>query len=405
MMRKFIICTLYLLSVECVVAQLSILEYVDAVMEYSHAIASAEASVEGADAEYMVAKCGMLPALSLSSDATFGFTNDGTSWSLRADVVQPIYNGGGKAALAKQRESQLMRSESMLERSVLDVRYEAEVTYLTLSRAEIYLQAMRDYVAIVQTLKSVAKHRFEEGYTSKSDLLQVESRLSDGEYLLSEAEQRWRIARHNFNILRGEESATDVELSDGIFDVCMMPVREDIKEIVEHHPDYLAAMATRESAIYGLDVRRAGYLPSLNAGLFGLCHPTANGRTDGGVLLSLNVPIFHFMERREAMRSARSVLTSAELQLDEVVDNITLNESNGWANLEYSHRRVEAVQRNLDIARENLEISTYSYREGVATILDVLQAQISWLQIYENAIAAEYDYAVAIASYRYIVGK
>ena len=65
---------------------------------------------------------------------------------------------------------------------------------------------------------------------------------------------------------------------------------------------------------------------------------------------------------------------------------------------------MEAVQRNLDIARENLDISTYSYREGVATILDVLQAQISWLQIYENAIAAEYDYAVAIASYRYIVG-
>ncbi|MBO7199150.1 MAG: TolC family protein, partial [Alistipes sp.] len=54
---------------------------------------------------------------------------------------------------------------------------------------------------------------------------------------------------------------------------------------------------------------------------------------------------------------------------------------------------------------ENLVISTYSYREGLSTVLDVLQAQISWLQAYSNAIAAQYDYAVAIAAYEYVVSK
>ena len=405
MIRKFVVCTILILSTNAIRAQLTIAEYVDVVMEYSHTIARAVATVEGAEAEYRVAKCGMLPAVSLSSDATFGFVEDGTTWSLRADVVQPIYNGGGRSAVVKQRERLFTRAESALDGSVLAVRYEAEVTYLLLSRAEIYRQAMRDYVAIVERLREIVKHRFEEGYTSKSDLLQVESRLSDGHYLLSEAEQRWRIALHNFNLLRGEAAATDVALSEGIFDSFAMPKREDVALIITDHPDYLSAMATLESAQYGVAVRRAEYLPSINAGLFGLCNPTMKGSADGGVLLSLNIPIFHFMERREAMRSARSEVTISDAQLAEVVDNITQNESNGWANLEYSHMRVEAVQRNLEVARENLEISTYAYHEGVATILDVLQAQISWLQIYENAIAAEYDYAVAIASYRYIVGK
>jgi outer membrane protein TolC len=41
----------------------------------------------------------------------------------------------------------------------------------------------------------------------------------------------------------------------------------------------------------------------------------------------------------------------------------------------------------------------------MATILDVLQAQISWLQIYSNAISAQYDYAVAVAAYSYVVGE
>ena len=99
------------------------------------------------------------------------------------------------------------------------------------------------------------------------------------------------------------------------------------------------------------------------------------------------------------------IYRGAELAVDEVVDEITLNESNGWTNLQLTNRRVDATKRNLEVAQENLDISTYSYREGLATILDVLQAQLSWLQIYQNAISAQYDYAVAISAYRYIVAE
>ncbi|MBO7189018.1 MAG: TolC family protein [Alistipes sp.] len=397
MIRQLIIGTLFTLSTSIASAQLSLQEYVDMVVAYSHTIASAEAKVDGADAEYRIAKRGVLPTVSLSSDVP--------DLDVGVDILQPIYNGGRNTALTRQREWGIVEAEQSLERSMLDVRYDAEVAYWSLSRAEMYHRAMCDYIAIVQTLKSVAQHRFDEGYTSKSDLLQVESRLSDAEYLLSEAEQRWIVALHRFNILRGEIATTNVLLSEGIFDNYEMPTREDVAMIVENHPDYLRAVAGRESARYSIDLRRAEYLPKVNLGLFGRWQPTLDGSANGGVMLSLNTPIFHFMERRDAIRSAESNYTSAQLQIADVVDEIVLNESNGWANLEYTHRRVEAVQRNLDIAQENLEISTYSYREGVATILDVLQAQISWLQIYENAIAAEYDYAVAIASYRYIVGK
>ena len=104
------------------------------------------------------------------------------------------------------------------------------------------------------------------------------------------------------------------------------------------------------------------------------------------------------------MRVARSEAQRAEQAHDNLRDDISLDESDGWTNLQLTRTRVDATRRNLELARENLDISTYSYHEGMATILDVLQAQISWLQIFENAIAALYDYAMAISSYNYIVG-
>ena len=83
-------------------------------------------------------------------------------------------------------------------------------------------------------------------------------------------------------------------------------------------------------------------------------------------------------------------------------DDIVREEMNGWTALVQSRAQVDATEESLRIAAENLSISTYSYGEGLATILDVLQAQLSWIQLYSNAIRAHYNYAVAVSDYQRI---
>jgi outer membrane protein TolC len=128
-------------------------------------------------------------------------------------------------------------------------------------------------------------------------------------------------------------------------------------------------------------------------------------RLDGGVMLSFSTPIFHFGERKHAVAAVRSDYLREINAIEAVVDRITLDESDTWTNLCSTYDRANTAQRNLAIAQENLVISTYSYREGLATILDVLQAQLSWLQTYTNTITAQYDYAVAVAAYDYVTCK
>ncbi len=66
---------------------------------------------------------------------------------------------------------------------------------------------------------------------------------------------------------------------------------------------------------------------------------------------------------------------------------------------------MSAATRSLNIASENLEISTYSYNEGLVSIVDLMTAQISWMQLYTNAINSEYSYQLALASYQKVVGR
>lgn len=413
MIRRLFIVLVFLLCILDVSAQITIADYVVDVVEYSHLVKNAAAMADGVEAEMKRVRKDYLPALSVSSDASYTFRNRDEKgqldWVMRADVHQPIFDGGRVRAEATRTEYLWNKSQSLVQQSLLDERYNAEVAYWSLSRAEIYCNTMNHYLDIVEQLRDVVAHRFNEGYTSKSDLLQVDSRLSDVQYQLSQAEQRRLVALHNFNVMRGADPELSVVLIDSINDTLSMPTRVAISDVVATHPSYVAAVSEREAARYGVKVRRASYLPSVNVGLFGVWQPkgiTMSGAgtyIDGGVVISLSAPIFHFMERRDAMSVARSEHRRAELAVDDIKDNIALDESNGWANLVATRQRVDAARRNLEIAHQNLEISTYSYQEGVVTILEVLQAQLSWLQIYQNAISAQYDYAIAIASYRYII--
>lgn len=408
-------CISLLLSLCCIYssyAQVDVEQYLQSVMDYSHTLAAATAATEGADADLRRARKGYLPSLDMDRDASFSFRKDGNqrrlSWTMRADISQPIFDGGSVRARAKQAEARYGVVESRERGAMLDVEYEAVAAYWRLSRADIYLRAMATYRDIVLSLSDVVRRRYDEGYTSKSDLLQVESRLSDAEYLYSSAEQQRLVALHAFNVLRGEAPTLDVTLRESILDTMYRPRREVFEDVVERHPDYAASLSESAYARWGVRATWAEFLPSINLGVFGIWQPNmpnvkgAGTRLDGGVALSFRTPIFHFGERRVALRSARSAQRIAALGVEDVVDRISLEESDGWTNILSTEARVEAARRNLELARENLDISTYSYHEGLATILDVLQAQLSWLQIYENAIAAHYDYALAIAAYRRI---
>lgn len=415
MICRLLICVISIIAPCVVSAQITLNDYTQSVLLYSHELMDKSLALQGSRASELAVKKGYLPIFALARELTIDVRNPAIgrrwNWLTRLDVSQPIFRGGAVRAAAKQVELVYDIAELDRETTRLFVRYTAEVTYWSLSRAEGYLDAMEDYVGIVASLRDVVAERYGEGYIAKSDLLQVESRLSDAEYQLSEAKQKRDIALHNFNILIGAEPTTLAMLAESIFEGVTMPMREQMAYILERHPDYKSSQLEVDNAFWAVRAARAKFLPQIEVGLYGLLQPSTPHvkggglRLDGGLLFSFSTPLYHFGERKHVVSAVHSGYLRRVNAVTEVVDRITQDESDTWTNLCATHDRVLAIEKNLSIASENLTISTYSYREGLATVLDVLQAQLSWLQIYTNAIAARYDYAIAIAAYRYVVCK
>ncbi|MBO5235443.1 MAG: TolC family protein [Alistipes sp.] len=413
-MKRCLMTVTLVITVLTAQAQITLDEYRASVMEYSWTLKNRNSQSEEARENMGRAKTGFLPSLAANGSFSVQFRHiEGVrrwDFALQPQIIQTLYAGGAVRAAwkgAKLDYDIALCNEAF---AMLDVRYAADYAYWTLSAMAQYFESVRRYVEIIRSLKEVVDARFAEGYIAKGDVLQIDSRLSEAEYELSVAEQNYSVAMHNFNILRGERLDAEVLLAQTIRDSIPLPSRVPVENIVASRPDYAAADLMRRRAEVAVRSARAPFNPQIGVGVGGGWAPYSPNRTgqtqiNGSLFAQVSVPIFHWGERHRVVAAAREHARQSGFAQSQLYDDIMREEMNGWITLVDSNAQVSTSMRSMLIARENLEISTYSYSEGVTTILDVLQAQISWLQLYTNTITAQYNYAVAVSDYERITAR
>ena len=395
-------------------AQISIDEYRHEGLSRSLEVQSSVVESERAYAESRVERTEFLPELAADGRFTTAFKRDDGAdlwgFSIEPRIEQIVYAGGRVRAAYRQSVLRYAMTQQEQEQVKLDVRFAADDAYWGVSAMQLYLAATEEYVNIIRSLYDAVQERYREGYVAHGDLLQVEVRLSDAEFSRIAIKKSYDNALHRFNNLRREPDSLAVVLTSSIIDSLAMPVRVTLGEIMQRRPDVMAAQQSVDVAEYGVRITQAKYNPSLSAGVSGSWQtysPNHSAKTywDGALVVGLNVPIFHWGERRHAVAAARRGVELQEIHLEELHEEISLEEADGWSALVSSYSQMQSSLKNVDIASRNLAISTYSYQEGQATVLDVLQAQISWIQIYTNAITARYNYAVAWSAYNRITAQ
>lgn len=390
-------------------SQITLSEYRQSVYDTSPELANAVALKEQSYSAMRQERTSFLPKLSASGSVKTALrrsTAGDKFWgfAMQPSINQTIYGGGVVRAAFNQAMTGYESSQYNEQAVMLYMRYAADYAYWNLSAQQLYKAATDEYVAIIKSLYRVVQERFSEGYVAKSDVLQVEARLSDAEYSQIALQNNYDVALHSFNNLRSAAQTSDVILLESIIDSIPMPRRVSAEELAARRPDIQMAELAIRSAQWGTKITRSAYNPQINAGISGSWHtftPNLSNKTyvDGAATISLSVPIFHWGERRYAVARARADERIAENNLENALDDMLQEEADGWSALNNSYSQMQSSLKNLQIAGENLSISTYSYQEGQATVLDVLQAQISWIQIYTNAITARFNYAVAVSAY------
>ncbi|MBP3356766.1 MAG: TolC family protein [Rikenellaceae bacterium] len=400
---------------------LSVADYRAAVLEYSFSLKEARQRSVQAGELAGKARTGLLPRLTAVGEFDLSFRREEHAtergpvrarpyaFDLRPTVVQTIYGGGAARNAWQQARVQSLGALCDEEFTALEVAYAAEYAYWNYSMNRAVVEAVSQYVELIEALGKVIENRFEEGYIGRSDVLMIETRLNDARYQLIEAEHNLGLSLHNFNVLMGADPDREPLLSEDIMDRDSMPVRMPLPEVLARRPDYQAAGLAAISERYAEKIVAAGYLPSLTGGVTGVWQnvsPNLRGETTvtGMAYLRVNIPIFMWGERRRSLGAARAATLRSEYAANRMRDEILQEETDAWTALVESYMQVTTSYNSLSLARENLDLSTFSYNEGLVPIVDVMTAQISWIQLFSNTINANYHLKLALAGYRRACG-
>lgn len=397
--------------------------YQQKVLEYSRQIMQSSEERAAMQEALKAAKTGFFPAVDFTGsyqyrinkyDLDFGsgmaIEMDHNTYSVGASVSQPIYAGGKiynsyKAAQVQSRIAQ--EAETLTTDNVI---YSADVNYWTAAAHKSMYQVMCQYVDIVQQLEQVLATRFDDGQISKTDLLQVQSRLKEAEISRSSAYREYQIALQNLNALMGANPLQEIELADSITAQLELPQQVGAEAALQNRPDFAISQLNIAYQQRQINLSKAKYNPSLSIGFQGTWGtPMLNVKGSDQLwtptlFASLKIPLFHWGARFKEVNSQKALLRSKEYALDHARDQITKEVANAWTSLTENTKQIAVAQEACEIAEENLELNTFSYNEGKLPILDVLSAQLSWIQSYSSLIQTWYQQKVSLAQYNKVTG-
>ena len=396
---------------------LSVEQYRQKVLEYNQDIQKSQQAVNGALYSLKGIRTGFFPKLDITGNYSYQLEKveflPGTdlkhdNYGVEAGLVQNVYSG---SAVRKQYDVAKLQhaiAQLSVEHTVDNMIYAADVSYWSVAANRNLYELSEQFVQIVRELYEIVNKRFEEGAISKTDVLMVQNRLKEAELQLNTNSTNYKTALQSLNIM-GVEPDAAVVLTDSIQKVLWVPKQEGLNKALERRADYQSAIMGIEMAKLQTDMARSKYLPQLAVGIkekYGTTLLNVDGKAQWATTAyaQINIPVFHWGEMRQNVRLSRTQEWTKELERSQLKDQVSKELNNAWVNVIEISKKLEIVYSSLDIAKDNLTLNTFSYNEGKLPIIDVLSAQVSWLQAYTNVVSVNYQYKVALAEYAKALG-
>lgn len=380
---------------------LSLDDYISQMESHNRELQQKRSAELAANYNRKVVNSGYLPQVSGSAEYSYNPENNSDSYGVGATIEQNVYSGGAVRQGLKRADLNLQSSTWQVAVQEQQVRYMAEISYWQGVANQDLCNVADNYLAIVNNLLKLVNKRYEQGAISKTDLLVVEQQQIAAMQRRISAYESLGVALRQINYNRGVEPDMNIKLADTL-PLPFVPVTfAKFHDILAQSPEYSVALVEYQTTQIETKLGNSSYFPSLKAGVSGYY---SDADFSPAAYVKLSIPIFHFMERRKVELMNRESENIALAQVEKVGEQLALALSNAKLKIIKLQEKWSLVNSSLSVATDNLRLNTISYEEGKLPIVDVINAQASWLDSYTNVIQYNYNFMVALSEYARLVG-
>jgi outer membrane protein TolC len=195
-----------------------------------------------------------------------------------------------------------------------------------------------------------------------------------------------------------------------------LPTLPEVQErAARDNPDLRAALESVKEADHDVTGARAGYLPSLTADYFygiDAAHFAANSVVNGqkfsnlgsSVVGTLSLPIWNWGTTQSRVKQAELRRAQAKRELSLAQRKLLAEIQSLYAEADTSSSELAGLNRSAELAGESLRLTTLRYKNGEATVLEVVDAQTTFSAANSAYQDGAVRYRVALANLQTLTG-
>lgn len=264
------------------------------------------------------------------------------------------------------------------------------------------LEILKNNIGRLEELKNITEAFYDNGMAMDIDVKRVRINLDNMKVQYDNAQamlvQQMNLLKYMMDFPMEKNFALERVQAEKLSHTELTGLSENLYEIQMLESQKTLAEKQRK-------LIRNGYIPSLSlsgnlstsaftdkARYWFQDNPSSKWYTSYGVGVSLRVPIFDGLEKRNKIRKAEMDIKNARLNLENTRKNLQTKYLNATNDLMNSERNFFKQKDNYLLAEDVYAVTIDRYKEGIASMTEVLQDEMRMSEAQNNYITAHYNY-------------
>jgi multidrug efflux system outer membrane protein len=347
-------------------------------------------NIEQVRAQYQIRRADQFPTLNLAaSGSRQPNSSGGTSSSYSVGLVTSSWEldfFGRVASLKEAALAQYLASEEARRAAQTSLVAAVASTWLSLQANDDLLALTQRTLATRNDSLRLTRLRFDNGASSALDLRQAESLTAAAEAALAQQQRQRALDRNALTLLVGQSVPDALLLTPA--NAGPAPLMATVpaglpSDLLNRRADIRQAEQQLIAANANIGAARAAFFPriSLTAGLGTVSNELADLFKSGSWGLSLApqavLPLFDAGRNQATLEAAKATRAIAVAQYEKAIQSAFREVADALAGRATLGEQVRALQAQATAEGERFRLGELRYRNGVASFLDVLDAQRS----------------------------
>lgn len=300
-------------------------------------------------------------------------------WSTTLTGTQPLFMGGKIISASRIAEKEKEIAEAELEKTKNEITSEVISNYLNVVLMQNVISVRQNVLSGMVQHRNDAKRIYEEGIIAKNQFLRSEVALADAERNFSDDKNKLSLALIALKNSMGRNMNDVIEVNDELVYKSISDSLKNFKEDAYNSQPILKIIQLKKDQISDkFKIERSEFLPKIYFfGKYELMDKYLSilePKWMVGIQGSIN--LFNGFKDKNKLEQTKHQGKEIEYLESDTKNKIDLLLEKNYRDMLNSRYRFEKLEANINLADENLRLTSGRFQTGMSTSLDVIDAQL-----------------------------